>query len=246
MRVTICLGLLGGIAFSREAWFPVDRIFPRAPFVFTLPENFAAPCDRIFQFDSRRRARLDNFLAATEKVFGSRHLFTHSARVLRLSAASAVGVSVSADFNGFLYSRLGKRNGKFRQSNARTGADYDCGNLRLERNLQNEFHVFARNAARSARARAKSFSLDFPAVRLFRNRNSADRIADRRGIVFSPHEKRGGRRGDFDARVYFDIADRRKLQQHRLDLESDADFRRRFRLLEIECFARENAFRRKV
>lgn len=39
LRIIICVGLLLGIAFSHELWFPINRTFPRAPLVFALPEN---------------------------------------------------------------------------------------------------------------------------------------------------------------------------------------------------------------
>ena len=39
LRIIICAGLLLGIAFSHELWFPISRTFPRAPLVFALPEN---------------------------------------------------------------------------------------------------------------------------------------------------------------------------------------------------------------
>lgn len=48
LRITICLGLLAGIAFSREAWLPIYRSFPRAPFVLVLPENFVVPFEWLF------------------------------------------------------------------------------------------------------------------------------------------------------------------------------------------------------
>lgn len=39
LLTAICVGLLLGIAFSHELWFPINRTFPRAPLVFALPEN---------------------------------------------------------------------------------------------------------------------------------------------------------------------------------------------------------------
>lgn len=48
LRITICLGLLVGIAFSHEAWFPVTRTFPRAPLLFALPERFVFPFEWLF------------------------------------------------------------------------------------------------------------------------------------------------------------------------------------------------------
>lgn len=45
MRIVVCLGFLAGILFSRELWFPINRTFPRAPLLFALPENFAAPVE---------------------------------------------------------------------------------------------------------------------------------------------------------------------------------------------------------
>ncbi|MBX7174448.1 MAG: hypothetical protein K1X72_25975 [Pyrinomonadaceae bacterium] len=41
LLITICLGLLLGIAFSHELWFPINRTFPRSPLIFALPESFA-------------------------------------------------------------------------------------------------------------------------------------------------------------------------------------------------------------
>lgn len=41
LRITICLGLLVGIGCSHELWFPIERTFPRTPFLFVLPESFA-------------------------------------------------------------------------------------------------------------------------------------------------------------------------------------------------------------
>jgi hypothetical protein len=46
--VAICSGLLLGIVFSHELWFPVSRTFPRAPLLFALPENFAAGFEWLF------------------------------------------------------------------------------------------------------------------------------------------------------------------------------------------------------
>lgn len=48
LRITICLGLLVGIVCSHELWFPIFRTFPRAPFLFALPESFAAPFEWVF------------------------------------------------------------------------------------------------------------------------------------------------------------------------------------------------------
>ena len=44
----ICFGLLLGIAFSRELWFPVSRTFPRAPILFALPESFVVVFEWLF------------------------------------------------------------------------------------------------------------------------------------------------------------------------------------------------------
>ncbi|MGI8494459.1 MAG: hypothetical protein ACR2L1_03985, partial [Pyrinomonadaceae bacterium] len=48
LLVTICLGLIAGIVFSHELWFPVFRTFPRAPLVFGLPEHFVVPFEWLF------------------------------------------------------------------------------------------------------------------------------------------------------------------------------------------------------
>lgn len=40
LQITICLGLLVGIACSHELWFPIERTFPRTPLLFALPESF--------------------------------------------------------------------------------------------------------------------------------------------------------------------------------------------------------------
>jgi hypothetical protein len=48
LKITICLGLLTGIAFSRELWFPIQRTFPHAPFLFAVPENFVAAFEWFF------------------------------------------------------------------------------------------------------------------------------------------------------------------------------------------------------
>jgi hypothetical protein len=37
LRIAVCLGLLVGIVFSHELWFPIVRTFPRVPLVFASP-----------------------------------------------------------------------------------------------------------------------------------------------------------------------------------------------------------------
>jgi hypothetical protein len=37
LKIAVCLGLLGGIIFSFELWFPFERTFPRVPFFFASP-----------------------------------------------------------------------------------------------------------------------------------------------------------------------------------------------------------------
>lgn len=38
---------MAGVVFSHELWFPVARTFPRAPFLFDLPENRVLPIERL-------------------------------------------------------------------------------------------------------------------------------------------------------------------------------------------------------
>lgn len=40
LLIAICAGLLLGIIFSHELWFPINRTFPRAALVFGLPKSF--------------------------------------------------------------------------------------------------------------------------------------------------------------------------------------------------------------
>ena len=47
LRIIICLGLLGGILFSLELWFPLVRTFPRVPFSVALPEEIVVPVERL-------------------------------------------------------------------------------------------------------------------------------------------------------------------------------------------------------
>jgi hypothetical protein len=46
LRVGVCLGLLAGIIFSFELWFPLNRTFPRAPVFSALPESIVLPVER--------------------------------------------------------------------------------------------------------------------------------------------------------------------------------------------------------
>lgn len=48
LLTAICVGLLLGITFSHELWFPVSRTFPRSPLVFALPESFVLPFEWLF------------------------------------------------------------------------------------------------------------------------------------------------------------------------------------------------------
>jgi hypothetical protein len=48
LKITICLGLLLGIIFSHELWFPIYRTFPRAPLLFALPESLVVPFEWLF------------------------------------------------------------------------------------------------------------------------------------------------------------------------------------------------------
>lgn len=47
LLITICLGLLLGIVFSHELWFPINRTFPRSPLIFALPESLVVPFEWI-------------------------------------------------------------------------------------------------------------------------------------------------------------------------------------------------------
>lgn len=47
LRALVALGLLAGIFFSFELWFPIARTFPRAPLIFSLPENLFFPFERL-------------------------------------------------------------------------------------------------------------------------------------------------------------------------------------------------------
>ncbi len=47
LRIFICLGLIAGIFFSLELWFPFERTFPRAPFLICLPEEIVVSVERL-------------------------------------------------------------------------------------------------------------------------------------------------------------------------------------------------------
>lgn len=47
LLISICLGLLLGIIFSHELWFPINRTFPRSPLIFALPESLVVPFEWI-------------------------------------------------------------------------------------------------------------------------------------------------------------------------------------------------------
>jgi hypothetical protein len=47
LHIAAGLGLLAGLLFSLELWFPVSRTFPRVPFVFALPEVMVVPVERL-------------------------------------------------------------------------------------------------------------------------------------------------------------------------------------------------------
>ena len=47
LRIVICLGLIAGIIFSLELWFPLARTFPRAPLLVALPEEIVVPVERL-------------------------------------------------------------------------------------------------------------------------------------------------------------------------------------------------------
>ena len=48
LLITICLGLLLGITFSHELWFPIERTFPRSPLIFALLESLVVPFEWLF------------------------------------------------------------------------------------------------------------------------------------------------------------------------------------------------------
>lgn len=48
LRIAVCLALLVGIVCSHQMWFPVNRSFPRVPFIFDLPESFVSVFEWLF------------------------------------------------------------------------------------------------------------------------------------------------------------------------------------------------------